>query len=93
MKVATLRLELLIIQCQTLREKRRRMQAIIGKLRRHFNVSVAEVDRHDWPTEAVLGVVVVGNSRWEAREILNRVADAVNAYPRAELLHHAIYEV
>jgi uncharacterized protein len=93
MKVATLRLELLIIQCQTLREKRRRMQAIIGKLRRHFNISVSEVDRHDWPTEAVLGVAAVGNSRWEAREILHRVAEAVSVYPRAELVNHAIYEV
>ena len=93
MRVATLRLELLIIECQTLREKRRRMQAIISKLRRHFNVSVAEVDRHDWPTEAVLAVAVVGNSRFEVREILKRVADAVGVHPRAELLHHAIYEV
>lgn len=93
MRVATLRLELLIIECQSLREKRRRMQAMISKLRRHFNVSVAEVDRHDWPTEAVLGVAAVGNSRFEVREILNRVADAVGVHPYAELLRHAIYEV
>jgi uncharacterized protein len=93
MKVATLRLELLIYECRTLREKRRRLEAIITRLRRHFNVSVAEVDLHDWPSEAVLGVAAVGSSRWEARETLKRVADAVGVYPRAALVRHAIYEV
>ncbi len=93
MRVATLRLELLVIGCPTLREKRRCMQAIIGKLRRHFNVSVAEVDRHDRPSEVVLGVAAVGTTRREAREILDRVADAVGVYPRATLVRHDIHEV
>jgi uncharacterized protein YlxP (DUF503 family) len=93
MKVATLRMDLLIIECRTLREKRRRMQAIIKKLRRHFNVSVAEVDLHDWPTEAVLGAAAVGNSRREVREVLTHVADAVSVYPRAELVRHALFEI
>jgi len=93
MKLATLRMELLIIECRTLREKRRRMQAIIGKLRRHFNVSVAEVDLHGWPTQAVLGVAAVGNSRQEVRDVLTHVADAVGVYPGAELVRHAIFEL
>jgi uncharacterized protein len=93
MRVATLRLELLILECQTLREKRRRMLAIIGKLRRHFNVSVAEVDLHDWPNRAILGAAAVGASLWEARAVLDRVADALSVYPRAELVEHRIYEV
>lgn len=93
MKVATLRLELVIINCENLREKRRRMRTIMAKLRKHFNVSVAEVDQHDWPARAVLGVAVVGNSRHEAREILSHVTDAVGVYPRAELVSHSIYEV
>jgi uncharacterized protein YlxP (DUF503 family) len=93
MRVATLRLELVILECQSLREKRRRMQAIITKVRRHFNVSVAEVDLHDWPSTAVLGVAAVGNSRWEVRSLLNRVADALSVYPRAELVQHSLFEV
>jgi uncharacterized protein len=93
MKVATLRLELVLLDCISLREKRRRMHKITSKLRRHFNISLAEVDQHDWPAKAVIGVAAVGNSRYEAREILARVADAVGVYPRAELVHHAIYEV
>ena len=46
MTVATLRLKLLVADCHTTREKRRLMRAIMEKLHRHFNVSVAEGD-HD----------------------------------------------
>ncbi|HEX8199629.1 MAG TPA: DUF503 domain-containing protein [Isosphaeraceae bacterium] len=86
MHVATLRLELQIGDCLTLRQKRRRLRAIIERLHRHFNVSVAEVGRHDRPAEAILGVAAVGGTRRDAREVLGRVADALGAHPRAEVL-------
>jgi uncharacterized protein YlxP (DUF503 family) len=92
MTVATLRLELRVGNCYTQREKRRRMQAIMSKLHRHFNVSVAEADRDDDPSHALLVVAAVARNRRDARETLDRVADAVAAYPRAELLSQTITE-
>ena len=56
MNVATLRLELRVADCLTLGQKRRRLRRIVGRLRRHFNVSVAEVGLWDAPGEAILGV-------------------------------------
>jgi uncharacterized protein YlxP (DUF503 family) len=93
MTVATLRLELLVGNCQSLREKRRRMRTIVSKLHRHFNVSVAEADRDNDPASALLVVATVGRTRRDARETLERVADAVAAYPRAVLLRQEITEV
>ena len=93
MTVATLRLKLLVADCHTTREKRRLMRAIMEKLHRHFNVSVAEGDHDANPAQSELTVVVVARTRREARETLARVADAVAAHPRAELLSHAILEV
>jgi uncharacterized protein len=93
MTVATLRLKLLMADCHTTREKRRLMRAIMEKLHRHFNVSVAEGDHDANPGQSVLSVAVVARTRREARETLARVADAVAAHPRAELLSHAILEV
>ena len=93
MTVATLRLKLLVADCHTNREKRRLMRAIMEKLHRHFNVSVAEGDQDADPAQSALTVVVVAPTRREARETLARVADAVAAHPRAELLSHAILEV
>ncbi len=93
MTVATLRLDLLVTDCRTPREKRRLMRAIMEKLHRHFNVSVAEGDHDSDPSQSDLTVVVVARTRREARETLARVADAIAAHPRAELLSHAILEV
>ena len=93
MYVATLRLELRVTDCQAPREKRRRLRAIMDKLRRHFNVSIAEVDGLDQPSEATLGVVAVAGSRREALAVLDRVADALGVHPRLELVRHAIHEV
>ncbi|WP_406700228.1 DUF503 domain-containing protein [Singulisphaera sp. Ch08] len=93
MTLATLRLELRVANCESLREKRRRMQAIMSKLRQHFNVSITEDGRIDDPSSALLIVAVVGRTRRDTRETLDRVADAVAAYPRAELLSQVITEV
>ena len=45
MTVATLRLDLRVVHCQIPREKRRRMRAIMERVHRYFNVSVAAEDR------------------------------------------------
>jgi hypothetical protein len=93
MIVATLYLDLLVIGCTTLREKRRRMRAIMDKLHQHFNVSVAEVGRGDDLRQVRLAIAAIASSRREVRKILERVADAVAVHPRAELLSQAITEV
>jgi uncharacterized protein YlxP (DUF503 family) len=93
MTVATLRLELRVGNCYSLREKRRRMRAIMSKIHRHFNVSVAEADHDDNPGHALLVVAAVARNRRDAREVLDRVADAVAAYPRAELMSQVIMEI
>ncbi|MBX6311679.1 MAG: DUF503 domain-containing protein [Isosphaeraceae bacterium] len=93
MHVAVLVLELRFGDCRTLRQKRRRLEKIIAKVRRHFNVAMLEVDRHDRPEESILGVAAVGRARREAREVLERIADALGCHPRAELVRHAIRDL
>lgn len=92
MTVATLCLELLVTDCTTLRAKRRCTRAILDKLHRHFNVAVAEMEDRD-RAHARLAVVTVARTRHEARERLERVAEAVAAHPRAALLSQVITEV
>ncbi|WP_435010594.1 DUF503 domain-containing protein [Tundrisphaera lichenicola] len=68
------------------RAKRRTVRTILEKVHRHFNVSVAEVERSGHPSESVIGIASLAESRREAREVLDRVSDAVQAHPRAEVL-------
>jgi hypothetical protein len=93
MTVATLRLELRVDPGHTSREKRRRMRAILEKLHRSFNVSVADADHESDPARSIVIVAAVGRTRRDVRETLAKVADAVAVYPRAELLSHEIIEV
>jgi uncharacterized protein YlxP (DUF503 family) len=93
MHLAALRLEIRVRGCTAARVKRRRVRAIVEKLHKHFNVSVAEVDRRDHPCEVVLAVASVAETRREAREPLGRVADAMAVHPRVELLGHDLIEV
>ena len=93
MTVVTLRLEFRVSPYHSPRDKRRQLQAIMDKLHRYFNVSVAGADSDAGPDAAVLVVAAVGRTRRDARETLERVADAVAAHPRAEVVGHAITEV
>jgi uncharacterized protein YlxP (DUF503 family) len=86
MHASLLRLELRLDGCRDGAQWRRRVDAIIEKLRRHFNVSVTAVERAGHPDLAALGVTAVGRGRREAREPLEHVLDALTALPHAELV-------
>ena len=93
MTVATLRLDLRFRDCLTPRDTRRQIQTIMDKLHKHFNVSVADADLTGDPGATLLFVAAVGRTKREARETLERVADAVAAHPRAEVLSLAVTEL
>lgn len=60
MLVATCVIKLRLEGVSSLKEKRRILKSILGRLPHHFNVAVAEVAHHDvWQT-AVIGLVTVG---------------------------------
>ena len=90
MYLAMIRLEIRVLEGS--RVKRRAILAITDKIHRHFNVSVAEVDKILHSSESVIAVAAVGSTRREVRETLDRVADAVTSHPRAELLSLELIE-
>ncbi|MDB5350296.1 MAG: hypothetical protein JWN86_1543 [Planctomycetota bacterium] len=86
MPVVSLALELRLVGCTTARQKTNQAEAILDKLRRHFNVSVADLGAYMPVDGTALGFAVVAKTRREAREILDRLTDAVAAHPRIEIL-------
>lgn len=72
MFVATCVITLQLDGIYSLKEKRSIVKSIIARLRREFNLSVAEVDGHDaWGT-AVIGLAAIGNDKAYLHRMLEK---------------------
>lgn len=85
MPVTILTVELRLEGVATLRQKRRVVRGIVVKLRRHFNLSVAEVGRTDEPAAVRLTLAAAGRNRAEAHETIRHAAAALEAHPIARI--------
>ena len=72
--VATLTIHLHLPACNSLKEKRGRIKPLMSRLRREFNVSVAELDLQDQWQEAVIGCAMIGNGRGHLEAALQSVS-------------------
>jgi uncharacterized protein YlxP (DUF503 family) len=72
--VATLTIHLHLPACASLKEKRGRIKPLMSRLRREFNVSVAELDRQDQWQEAVIGCAMIGSPGANLEAALQAVA-------------------
>lgn len=85
--LATLIFHVHIPGCASLKEKRGRIKPLLARLRREFNLSVAEIDRQDMWQEAVIGCVMIGNERAFLESALQNVARWVQAnWPDGEVI-------
>jgi uncharacterized protein len=78
MPVGLLTLELHIPDAQSLKDKRQVVRSLKDKLRREFNVAVAELDHHDVWQRSVIGVVTLSNEEKHVQESLQKVLDAAD---------------
>ena len=75
MVIGTLELELSIPGADSLKAKRMALRSLKDRLRKKFNVSVAEVEENDQWQSAVLVVVMVSNDRRFANRVLSKIVD------------------
>jgi uncharacterized protein YlxP (DUF503 family) len=72
MVVATCIITLELDGLHSLKEKRSILKSIIARLRREFNLSVAEVDGQDaWGT-AIIGLAAVGNDKAHLHRMMEK---------------------
>lgn len=88
MVVGTLRVELLIPESRSLKDKRRVVRSLIDRLRHRFRVAAAEVEDNDVHNHAVLGFATVSNDSRHARAILGQVVEFLRNSPHALLGNH-----
>jgi uncharacterized protein len=71
--IGLLTLHLSLPGCSSLKEKRGRLQPLLHRLHREFNITVAEMDLHDKWQEAVVTCGLVGNDRVHLEQSLQVV--------------------
>ncbi len=62
MHIGVLKIQLYLPGCSSLKEKRSIIKPLQERLRRVFNISVAEIDLHDIHQSALIALALVSNS-------------------------------
>jgi len=90
MIVGTVEIRLSVREARSLKDKRRVLLSLKERLRRSFNVSVAEIGNQDVIQSAILGVAQVSNSGRYTNGSLDKLVDAVRRFPAVQLVDYSI---
>ncbi|PYU61746.1 MAG: DUF503 domain-containing protein [Acidobacteria bacterium] len=90
MPVGLLTLELHIPDAQSLKDKRQVLRSLKDKLRRDFNVAVAELEHQDTWQRSVVGIVTISNEEKHLREVLQKVLDEADSLLGSFLIHQVV---
>ena len=77
--LATLTIHLRLPLCASLKEKRGRIKPLMSRLRREFNVSVAEMDLQDTWDESIIACAMINADATALRQSLQTVEKWVEA--------------
>ena len=88
MIVGALRVDLMIYDALTLKDKRRVLQSVKQRIRNRFNVSVAEVEHANARQRSTLGLAVVSNERRAVESQLDQVVELLRRHPQLSLLEY-----
>ncbi len=78
--VGILHMNLSITGCRSLKEKRSRIQPILHRLHREFNLSVAEMEMQDkWNTSAI-ACAVISNDAVHCQQVLQNVVKYMSTH-------------
>jgi len=90
MVVGVVKVELWIPQSTSLKAKRSVVKKVIERTRARFNVTVAEVDKQDVYSRAVIGCAMVGSDQRYVNGAVDKILDFIEGLAVAEVLSEAI---
>jgi uncharacterized protein YlxP (DUF503 family) len=77
--VGLLQVELTIPSADSLKAKRMVLRSLKDRIRKNFNVSIAEVGDNDQWQSAVVAVALVSNDKRFANRVLSKVVDFIES--------------
>lgn len=86
-----LTIHLHLVACSSLKEKRGQLKPLIARLRREFNVSVAEMALQDQWQEAIIACAMIGNEHRHLESALQTVSNWVeDHWPNGDVIDQRI---
>ncbi|VFQ43568.1 DUF503 domain-containing protein [Desulfoluna butyratoxydans] len=85
MVVGVLKLQFQLFGVTSLKEKRKVVKGIVGRIRSQFDAAAAETGLNDLHQSAEVGVTIVGNDARLINSRLDKIVDAVEAWGLAVL--------
>lgn len=82
--IAIAEVECILYDGHSLKEKRSVLKPLLARLRRDFNVAVAELDHHDVWQRTKIGIVTISNERTHAEQVLQKVLEVIDQYSELE---------
>jgi uncharacterized protein YlxP (DUF503 family) len=90
MRIGICTIWLTISESHSLKQKRRVVKSITDRLKKRFNIAVAEIDALDVHQRVVLGVVSVSNNSKHLNRVLSHVVNFIEETGLAELTDYQI---
>lgn len=88
MHIGVLQFTVEIPYAESLKDKRRVVRSMKDKLRRQYNVSVAETDNQDELTLATIGVAAASSDVKQVNSLLDRLLNTLHDWRDASLTDH-----
>ena len=86
MVIGILQLELRFAESHSLKEKRMILKSVKDRLRRTFNIAVAEIDDQDLWQSSRLGIATIGNDKRYLNGLLSQVERWIERQRQVELV-------
>jgi uncharacterized protein YlxP (DUF503 family) len=90
MPVGLLLLELQIPDAHSLKDKRQIIRSLKDRLRRKFNIAIAELDFHDVWQSSTIGIVTLSNAEQHVEESLQHVLAEAQRILGPVLVDHSV---
>ena len=85
--ITLLTLKFYLPGCSSLKEKRSRLQPILTRVRKEFNVSVSEIGLQDVWQSAWIGIASLSNDRIHNEQVLDNVTKFIESnWPDEQIL-------
>lgn len=88
MIVGTCWVKLFLHENNSLKGKRKVVKSIKDRIRKKFNVSIAEIDSHDDWKKIVLGIATVSNDQKFIHKVFDDVINSIDSMHLAEMLDY-----